>query len=159
MVLKRMKRRHSRADAVALVERLKAARPDIAIGADLIAGFPTEDEAMFANTLALIDDCDIVHGHIFPYSARAPAPPPRGCRRSAHALIARARRAAARGGGAAARAMAAIAGRQRRSDVLVERAGRPGPCRQFRRSAAARPPQPGDDRSACRSRRRDRRAS
>ncbi len=74
MVLTRMKRRHRRADAVALIERLKAARPGIAIGADLIAGFPTEDDAMFANSLALIDDCDIVFGHIFPYSPRAGTP-------------------------------------------------------------------------------------
>jgi threonylcarbamoyladenosine tRNA methylthiotransferase MtaB len=74
MILKRMKRRHDRADAVRLVERLKTARPDIAIGADLIAGFPTEDEAMAANSLALIDDCDIVHAHIFPYSSRAGTP-------------------------------------------------------------------------------------
>jgi threonylcarbamoyladenosine tRNA methylthiotransferase MtaB len=74
MVLKRMKRRHSRADAVRIIERVKARRPEIAIGADIIAGFPTEDEAMFANTLALIDDCDIVHGHIFPYSPRAGTP-------------------------------------------------------------------------------------
>ena len=70
MILKRMKRRHSRAQSVALVDRLKTARPDIAIGADLIAGFPTEDDAMAANTRALIDDCDIVHAHIFPYSPR-----------------------------------------------------------------------------------------
>ena len=74
MVLKRMKRRHSRSQSVALAARLKAARPEIAIGADLIAGFPTEDEAMFANTLALIDDCDIVHAHIFPYSPRDGTP-------------------------------------------------------------------------------------
>jgi threonylcarbamoyladenosine tRNA methylthiotransferase MtaB len=74
MVLKRMKRRHTRAESVAIVERLKAARPDIAIGADLIAGFPTESEAMFANTRALIDDCDIVHAHIFPYSPRVGTP-------------------------------------------------------------------------------------
>ncbi len=74
MVLKRMKRRHSRAESVALVQRLKTARPDIAIGADLIAGFPTEDEAMFQNTHALIADCDIVHSHIFPYSPRAGTP-------------------------------------------------------------------------------------
>jgi len=74
MILKRMKRRHDRAHAVAMVERLKAARPEIAIGADLIAGFPTEDEAMAANTAALIDDCDIVFGHIFPYSPRAGTP-------------------------------------------------------------------------------------
>ena len=74
MVLKRMKRRHSRAQAVAIVERLKMARPEIAIGADLIAGFPTETDDMFANTLALIDDCDIVHAHIFPYSPRDNTP-------------------------------------------------------------------------------------
>jgi threonylcarbamoyladenosine tRNA methylthiotransferase MtaB len=74
LILKRMKRRHTRAQAAAIVERLKAARPEIAIGADLIAGFPTETNAMFANTLALIDDCDIVHAHIFPYSPRAGTP-------------------------------------------------------------------------------------
>lgn len=74
MILKRMKRRHSRADSVALVERLKKARPDIAIGADLIAGFPTETDAMFAQSRALIDDCDIVHAHIFPYSPRDGTP-------------------------------------------------------------------------------------
>ena len=74
MVLTRMKRRHRRAEVVDLVARLKAARPEIAIGADLIAGFPTEDETMFANSLALVDECDIVFGHIFPYSARAGTP-------------------------------------------------------------------------------------
>jgi len=74
MILKRMKRRHTRAQSVAIAERLKAARPEIAIGADLIAGFPTESEAMFTNTLALIDDCAIVHAHIFPYSPRADTP-------------------------------------------------------------------------------------
>lgn len=74
LILKRMKRRHSRAQAIALIERLKAARADIAIGADLIAGFPTEDDAAFANTLALIDEGQIVHGHIFPYSPRTGTP-------------------------------------------------------------------------------------
>ncbi|ARR53885.1 tRNA (N(6)-L-threonylcarbamoyladenosine(37)-C(2))-methylthiotransferase MtaB [Rhizorhabdus wittichii DC-6] len=74
LILKRMKRRHSRAQAVAMVERLRAARPEIAIGADLIAGFPTEDETMAANSAALIDDCDIVFGHVFPFSPRAGTP-------------------------------------------------------------------------------------
>ena len=74
LILKRMKRRHSRAQAVALVERLKARRPEIAIGADIIAGFPTEDEAMFENSLRLLDDCDIVFGHVFPFSARDGTP-------------------------------------------------------------------------------------
>ena len=74
LILKRMKRRHARADAVALVARLKAARPAIAIGADLIAGFPTEDDAAFANTAAVLDDCDVVFAHIFPYSPRGATP-------------------------------------------------------------------------------------
>ena len=74
MILKRMKRRHSRADAVRIVERLKAARPGISIGADIIAGFPTEEDAMFERSLTLIADCDIVHGHIFPYSPRTGTP-------------------------------------------------------------------------------------
>jgi threonylcarbamoyladenosine tRNA methylthiotransferase MtaB len=70
MVLKRMKRRHSRDDAVRVIERARHARPDIAIGADLIAGFPTESEAMFENTLAAVDDLKLSHLHVFPYSAR-----------------------------------------------------------------------------------------
>ncbi|WP_199553573.1 MiaB/RimO family radical SAM methylthiotransferase [Sandaracinobacteroides hominis] len=70
LILKRMKRRHSRADAIRLVERLKSRRPDIAIGADLIAGFPTEGEAAHANSLSLLTEADIVHAHIFPYSPR-----------------------------------------------------------------------------------------
>jgi threonylcarbamoyladenosine tRNA methylthiotransferase MtaB len=74
LILKRMKRRHSTEQAIELVARLKAARPEIAIGADIIAGFPTEDEAMFANSLNMVGQCDIVHGHIFPYSPKAGTP-------------------------------------------------------------------------------------
>ncbi len=74
MILKRMKRRHSRADAVRMVERIKAARPEATIGADLIAGFPTESEDMADNTLRLLDDCDVIAAHIFPFSARAGTP-------------------------------------------------------------------------------------
>jgi threonylcarbamoyladenosine tRNA methylthiotransferase MtaB len=74
MVLKRMKRRHTRADSVQMVERLRAARAEIAIGADLIAGFPTEDAAMHANNLSLIGALGIVHGHVFPYSPRTGTP-------------------------------------------------------------------------------------
>ncbi|WP_281251655.1 MiaB/RimO family radical SAM methylthiotransferase [Erythrobacter donghaensis] len=74
LILKRMKRRHSRADAVKLVSRLKALRPEIAVGADLIAGFPTEDAAHHAENLAIIDELDIVHAHIFPYSPRPGTP-------------------------------------------------------------------------------------
>ncbi|MEO6093377.1 MAG: MiaB/RimO family radical SAM methylthiotransferase [Novosphingobium sp.] len=74
IILKRMKRRHLRADAVRLVELLRARRPDIAFGADLIAGFPTEDDAMHARSLALIAELGIVHGHIFPFSPRPGTP-------------------------------------------------------------------------------------
>ena len=74
MILKRMKRRHSRADAVRTVERIKTARPDASIGADLIAGFPTETEEMALNSLRLLDDCDIVAAHVFPFSPRPNTP-------------------------------------------------------------------------------------
>ncbi|WP_299192062.1 MiaB/RimO family radical SAM methylthiotransferase [uncultured Erythrobacter sp.] len=74
LILKRMKRRHSRADAVELVSRLKARRPEIAIGADLIAGFPTEAGEHHAANLSIIEELDIVHGHIFPYSPRPGTP-------------------------------------------------------------------------------------
>jgi len=74
MMLKRMKRRHSRTQAVAAVERIKAVRPDATIGADLIAGFPTETEEMALNSLRLLDDCDIVAAHVFPFSPRPNTP-------------------------------------------------------------------------------------
>ena len=74
MILKRMKRRHSSADAVRVVERIKSARRDATIGADLIAGFPTETEEMALNGLRLLDDCDIVVAHIFPFSPRPNTP-------------------------------------------------------------------------------------
>ncbi len=74
LILKRMKRRHSRADALLLVERLRTGRPEIAIGADLIAGFPTEDDAMHEANRAIIRELSIVHGHVFPYSPRPGTP-------------------------------------------------------------------------------------
>ena len=74
LILKRMKRRHSRGQAVATVERLKRARSDVTIGADLIAGFPTESEEAAQNSLRLLDDCNIVAAHIFPFSPRPNTP-------------------------------------------------------------------------------------
>lgn len=74
LILKRMKRRHTRADALALVARLKARRPDLAVGADLIAGFPTEDAAAHAANLAIVAQLGVVHGHVFPYSPRPGTP-------------------------------------------------------------------------------------
>jgi threonylcarbamoyladenosine tRNA methylthiotransferase MtaB len=74
MILKRMKRRHSRADAVRTVERIKTARSDVSIGADLIAGFPTETEEMALNSLKLFDDCGVIAAHVFPFSPRPSTP-------------------------------------------------------------------------------------
>jgi threonylcarbamoyladenosine tRNA methylthiotransferase MtaB len=74
LILKRMKRRHSRAQSVALVDRIKAVRADATIGADLIAGFPTESEEAATNSLRLLDDCDIIAAHVFPFSPRPNTP-------------------------------------------------------------------------------------
>jgi threonylcarbamoyladenosine tRNA methylthiotransferase MtaB len=70
MILKRMKRRHNRKDAIGLVARIRQARPDVIFGADLIAGFPTETEAMFENTLNTIKQLGVTYLHVFPYSSR-----------------------------------------------------------------------------------------
>jgi threonylcarbamoyladenosine tRNA methylthiotransferase MtaB len=73
-ILRRMKRRHLRADSIAVARRARSLRPDIAIGADLIAGFPTETEEMFDNTLRLVEECGLVYLHVFPYSSRPGTP-------------------------------------------------------------------------------------
>jgi threonylcarbamoyladenosine tRNA methylthiotransferase MtaB len=74
MILKRMKRRHSRADSVRFCADIRKTRPNIVFGADLIAGFPTETDEMFADTLALVEDCGLTHLHVFPFSPRAGTP-------------------------------------------------------------------------------------
>jgi len=121
LILKRMKRRHSRADAVAFCARLRALRPDIVFGADLITGFPTETEAMFERTLDLVDDCGLTHLHVFPYSPRPGTPAARMPAVAAGVAKARATRLRARGEAA----LAAHLERQRRRtvEVLSERGG------------------------------------
>ncbi|MEM7569413.1 MAG: tRNA (N(6)-L-threonylcarbamoyladenosine(37)-C(2))-methylthiotransferase MtaB [Pseudomonadota bacterium] len=74
LTLKRMKRRHTREDAIAFCQDIRAARPDVVFGADIIAGFPTETEAMFENSLALVEECGLTYLHVFPYSAREGTP-------------------------------------------------------------------------------------
>ncbi|MCF3936175.1 tRNA (N(6)-L-threonylcarbamoyladenosine(37)-C(2))-methylthiotransferase MtaB [Acuticoccus sp. M5D2P5] len=74
MILKRMKRRHLREDAVRFCAEVRARRPDVVFGADLIAGFPTETDEMFENTLAIIADCGLTHVHVFPFSPRVGTP-------------------------------------------------------------------------------------
>jgi threonylcarbamoyladenosine tRNA methylthiotransferase MtaB len=74
MILKRMKRRHSRDDALAIVQKLRALRPDMVFGADIIAGFPTETDEMFENTLRIVSEADLTYLHVFPYSPREGTP-------------------------------------------------------------------------------------
>jgi threonylcarbamoyladenosine tRNA methylthiotransferase MtaB len=74
MILKRMKRRHTREDSIRFCEDMRARRPDIIFGADIIAGFPTETEAMFQNSFAIIDECGLTNLHIFPFSPREGTP-------------------------------------------------------------------------------------
>ncbi|MET3725540.1 tRNA (N(6)-L-threonylcarbamoyladenosine(37)-C(2))-methylthiotransferase MtaB [Sphingomonas trueperi] len=142
MILKRMKRRHSRAQSVALAERLRAARPEIAIGADLIAGFPTEDETMSENTRALIADCGVVHAHIFPYSPRTGTPAAR-MPQVAPATI-RDRAARLRAAAAAQRAnwLETLVGS--RQQVLVERPGDRGHAENFAEVRLTAPWQTGE---------------
>ena len=137
MILKRMKRRHSRADAVRTVERIKAARPDATIGADLIAGFPTETEEMALNSLKLLDDCDIIAAHIFPFSPR-----PEHAGRAHAAACARAgegaRRAAARRRRRAARRAGSTAWSARRSRCWSKATARATPTISRRSRSPAR---------------------
>lgn len=74
MILKRMKRRHSRQDAIDICQKIRSLRPDVIFGADIIAGFPTETNEMFENTLRIIDECDLAFLHVFPYSPRQGTP-------------------------------------------------------------------------------------
>jgi len=121
MVLKRMKRRHSRADAIRTVARLKAKRPGIAIGADLIAGFPTESDEMAQNSLRLLDECDIVMGHIFPFSPKRGTPAARMPQVPPGAIKARARRLREACAGRKAAWLYGLVGS--RQKVLLERDG------------------------------------
>jgi len=74
LILKRMKRRHARRDAISFCERVRRLRPDVVFGADIIAGFPTETEAMFAHSLDLVDECGLTQLHVFPFSLRPGTP-------------------------------------------------------------------------------------
>ncbi len=121
IVLKRMKRRHSRAAAVALCRRVRSVRPDIVFGADLIAGFPTETEAMFARTLDLVDDCGLTWLHVFAYSERAGTPAARMPQVDKAVRRARAQRLRQKGKAAAAAYLSGTVGTEAR--LLVERDG------------------------------------
>jgi threonylcarbamoyladenosine tRNA methylthiotransferase MtaB len=121
LILKRMKRRHSRAQAIDLCQRLKAARPEMALGADLIAGFPTETEEHFENLLSIVDACGLAFVHAFPFSARAGTPAARMPQVDRRVVKERAVRLRDVGARALARHLDAWVGRE--ADVLVERDG------------------------------------
>jgi threonylcarbamoyladenosine tRNA methylthiotransferase MtaB len=122
LILKRMKRRHSRAHAVSFCEEVRRLRPDMVFGADLIAGFPTETDAMFENTSALIDDCGLTFLHVFPFSAR-PGTPASRMRQLPHATIA-SRASSLREKGVAALQRHLVNAKGRHIQVLMESDGR-----------------------------------
>jgi threonylcarbamoyladenosine tRNA methylthiotransferase MtaB len=121
LVLKRMRRRHLRADIVAFADTVRALRPDAVLGADLIAGFPTETETMFANSLRLIDDAGLTHLHVFPYSVRPGTPAAKMPQVPGAAIKERAARLREAGRQAFARRLAGFVGTV--ADVLIERPG------------------------------------
>ncbi|WP_298840361.1 tRNA (N(6)-L-threonylcarbamoyladenosine(37)-C(2))-methylthiotransferase MtaB [uncultured Roseobacter sp.] len=118
LILKRMKRRHLRDDAIRFTEEARRLRPDMTFGADIIAGFPTETEAMFENSLALVEDCDLTWLHVFPYSPRTGTPAARMPAVDGTAIRERAARLRAAGTTRVARHLQAQVGR--RHTVLME---------------------------------------
>ncbi len=122
LILKRMKRRHSRGDAIRTVERIRAERPETTIGADLIAGFPTETEEMAANSLKLLDDCDVIAAHIFPFSPRPHTPAERMPALPREVVKARAERLRKAAADRRARWLDSLVGTTQR--VLVENGGK-----------------------------------
>jgi threonylcarbamoyladenosine tRNA methylthiotransferase MtaB len=118
LILKRMKRRHSGADAVAFCDQVRALRPDVVFGGDIIAGFPTETEEMFCRSLDLVDACRLTHLHVFPFSPRPGTPAARMPQVGRAIVKERARRLRQKGAAALARHLDAEVGTTRR--VLVE---------------------------------------
>jgi threonylcarbamoyladenosine tRNA methylthiotransferase MtaB len=136
LILKRMKRRHLRADAIRFCDEARRLRPDVVFGADLIAGFPTESEAQFRNTLALADDCGISFVHVFPFSPREGTSAARMPQLPRSVVKDRARRLRERGDLALRRHLSTEIGARRR--VLVEGGGDEGHSEHFNRVALAR---------------------
>ncbi|MFN3614916.1 MAG: tRNA (N(6)-L-threonylcarbamoyladenosine(37)-C(2))-methylthiotransferase MtaB [Rubrimonas sp.] len=134
MILKRMKRRHLRDDAIRFCEDMRAKRPDIVFGADLIAGFPTETDAMFDNSLALVRDCGLTWLHVFPYSARKGTPAARMPQVPRPLRVERAARLRAAG---AAQVAAYLAGRVGLTESCVVETPRIGRTEAFAEMAFA----------------------
>ena len=121
LILKRMKRRHGRADAIGFVQTVRQLRPDVVFGADLIAGFPTETEDHFADSLSIVEACGLTHLHVFPFSPRPGTPAARMPQLDRAVIKERAARLRARGDAAYAAHLTAEKGASRL--VLVEREG------------------------------------
>jgi len=118
MILKRMKRRHLRKDAIEFCEQVRRLRPDIAFGADIIAGFPTETDGMFARSLDLVEECGLTFLHVFPYSPRPGTPAARMPQVAGSEIRERAKRLRAKGEAALQKRLASEVGNTR--DVLIE---------------------------------------
>ena len=121
MILKRMKRRHSRADSFRFCADIREMRPDIVFGADIIAGFPTETEAMFENSLKIVEECGLTHLHVFPFSPREGTPAARMPQLPRAVVKERAARLREAGADAFRNHLASLAGT--RQHILVEREG------------------------------------
>jgi threonylcarbamoyladenosine tRNA methylthiotransferase MtaB len=121
LILKRMKRRHSRAEAIAFTQQVRRLRPDVIFGGDIIAGFPTETEAMFSRSLDLVEECGLTHLHVFPFSPRPGTPAARMPQVRGDTVKDRARRLREQGDAALKRHLNAEVGTARR--VLTERGG------------------------------------
>jgi threonylcarbamoyladenosine tRNA methylthiotransferase MtaB len=120
LILKRMKRRHCRADAVDFCAQVRRLRPDIALGADTIAGFPTETDEMFARSLDLVEECDLTFLHVFPYSPRPGTPAARMPQVPGGTIKERAKRLRVSGEAALRRRLTSETGAKRQ--VLIESA-------------------------------------
>lgn len=121
MILKRMKRRHLRADTIEFCQQVRDLRPDMAFGADIIAGFPTETEEMFESSLSIVDACDLTHLHVFPFSPRPGTPAARMPQLDRSVIKERAGRLRAKGDAALQKHLKREVGSIRR--VLVEKPG------------------------------------
>jgi threonylcarbamoyladenosine tRNA methylthiotransferase MtaB len=141
LILKRMKRRHSRALSLDVMARLRAARPGLALGADLIAGFPTESDAAFANTLSLIADGSLAFVHVFPYSPRPGTPAAR--MPQVNGRVIRQRAQALRDAAQAAQTRFLESRIGAIAEILVERSGRSGHGADFARVELDRDAAPG----------------
>jgi threonylcarbamoyladenosine tRNA methylthiotransferase MtaB len=139
LILKRMKRRHSRNDAIAFCRDLRRLRPDIVFGADIIAGFPTETEAMFSNSLTLVEECDLTHLHVFPFSPRPGTPAARMPQLDRAVVKERAARLRERGARALRQFLDTEVGATRRVLIEAEAQGRTEQFTQVSLAAMAAP--------------------